>query len=142
MPGEASLEAQEYYAHPQNQFWRLIAPLCGPDAFAEFDYDQRLDILRAVGIGLWDTVASAVRPGSLDGAIREAELAPVAELVATLPHLRAVGFNGKTAARLGRAQLGGTPLALIDLPSSSPAYAALPFAAKRERWLELQQFLA
>ena len=74
-------------------------------------------------MGLWDTVASATRQGSLDAAIREAEHAPLAELAATLPGLRAIGFNGKTAARIGRAQFRGAPLALVDLPSSSPAYA-------------------
>lgn len=91
---------------------------------------------------MWDTVASATRSGSLDAAIREAEYAPLAQLVTTLPQLRAVGFNGKTSAKIGRGQLSGTPLTLIDLPSSSPAYAALPFAAKRDLWLQLKQFLA
>jgi TDG/mug DNA glycosylase family protein len=78
----------------------------------------------------------------LGHAIREAEHAPLAELVATLPQLRAVAFNGKTSARIGRVQLDGTALALIDLPSSSPAHASLSFAQKREQWLKLQQFLA
>jgi G:T/U-mismatch repair DNA glycosylase len=62
-------------------------------------------------------------------------------LAATLPRLRAVGFNGATAARLGRRALGGTALALVDLPSSSPAYAAMPFARKAEIWGRLRQFL-
>ena len=105
------------------------------------DYDVRLDVLRAAGVGLWDTIASATRTGSLDAAIRDAQHAALAELVATLPHLRAVAFNGGTSARIGRALLVGSPLALIDLPSSSPAYAAMPLAEKRSRWLQLQQFL-
>lgn len=142
LPGEASLQAQRYYAHPQNLFWRLTGAVIGRDDLASLEYAARLEALIAAGIGLWDTVASARREGSLDAAIRDAEQAPLAELVATLPQLRAVGFNGKTSARIGRAQLAGTSLCLIDLPSSSPAYAALPFAAKRERWLEMQQFLA
>lgn len=142
LPGEASLAAQRYYAHPQNQFWRLAGAVVGQEDLAALDYEARLEALLAAGIGLWDTVASAQREGSLDAAIREAEHAPLAELVATLPHLRAVGFNGKTSAQIGRAQLAETPFALIDLPSSSPAYAALSFAAKRDRWLELKQFLA
>ena len=106
------------------------------------DYEIRLETLGASGIGLWDTVASAIRQGSLDAAIREAEHAPLSDLVAALPQLRAVGFNGKTSARIGRAQLTGSSLALIDLPSSSPAYASMPFAEKREGWLQLKQFLA
>lgn len=116
--------------------------MIGREDLPSLDYDARLETLIAASIGLWDTVASATRQGSLDAAIREAEHAPLAELVTTLPQLRAVGFNGKTSAQIGRAQLADTSLALFDLPSSSPAYASLSFAAKRERWLELKQFLA
>lgn len=116
--------------------------MIGRDELPALDYEARLSALLGAGIGLWDTVASATRTGSLDAAIRDAEHAPLAELLAVLPVLRAVGFNGKTSAKIGRAQLAGTSLTLVDLPSSSPAYAAMPFAAKRERWLELKQFLA
>ena len=106
------------------------------------DYDARLAALLAAGIGLWDTVASAIRPGSLDAAIREAEHAPLTDLIATLPSLRAVAFNGGTSARIGRRLLADSAVRLVDLPSSSPAYAAMPFAAKRERWVILREFLA
>ena len=89
-------------------------------------------------------VASAERPGSADAAIRDPEHADLAGLVAGLPALGAVGFNGVTAARLGRRRLGvrAQRLALVDLPSSSPAYAAMPFAAKRARWARLADLLA
>jgi hypoxanthine-DNA glycosylase len=141
LPGEASLAASRYYAHPQNQFWRLVGAVIGREDLASHDYESRLDALLAAGVGLWDTVASAVRSGSLDAAIRDAEHAPLAELVGTLPALRAVAFNGGTSARIGRRVLEAAPLALVDLPSSSPAYAAMPFAEKRQRWLVLQDFL-
>ena len=142
LPGEASLAAGRYYAHPQNRFWQLAGAVICRDELPRLDYEARLASLLAAGVGLWDTVASARREGSLDAAIRDAEHAPLADLVATLPRLRAVAFNGGTAARIGRRALAGTALALVDLPSSSPAYAAMPFAAKRERWLDLQRFLA
>jgi TDG/mug DNA glycosylase family protein len=98
-------------------------------------------VLIAAHIGVWDTIASATRPGSLDAAIREEEPAPLVELAATLPELCAVAFNGAKAAKIGRATLAGTSLALVDLPSSSPAHAAMSLATKRERWLELRPFL-
>lgn len=142
LPGEASLAAQRYYAHPQNQFWRLAAAVAGRDDLPSLDYEARLAALLSAGIGLWDTIASATRQGSLDAAIREAQHAGLADLVATLPDLRAVGFNGGTSARIGRRLLEGTSLTLVDLPSSSPAYAAMSFDDKRNRWLALQQFLA
>jgi hypoxanthine-DNA glycosylase len=113
----------------------------GRDDLPTLDYDARLAALLAAGVGLWDTIASAVRAGSLDAAIREAEHAPLAELLAMLPRLRAVAFNGGASARIGRRLLAHTPVQLIALPSSSPAYAAMPLAEKRERWLQLQQFL-
>jgi hypoxanthine-DNA glycosylase len=140
LPGERSLAAQRYYAHPRNRFWHLIGGVIGRD-LETLDYERRLEALLAAKVGLWDTVASAWRVGSLDAAIREAEHAPLAELVATLPDLRAVAFNGGTSARIGRKLLAGASVRLVDLPSSSPAYAAMPFAEKRRRWLTLQEFL-
>ncbi len=141
LPGEASLVAQRYYAHPQNQFWRLIGAVIGREDLAGMNYDARLAALDSAGIGLWDTIATAKRSGSLDAAIREAEPAALRDLVVTLPALHAIGFNGAISARIGRKQLGATTLTLVDLPSSSPAHASMTLAAKRECWLELQKFL-
>ena len=141
LPGEASLAAGRYYAHPQNQFWRLIGGVIAQD-FASLDYEARLAALNLANVGLWDTVASARREGSLDGALREVEGNPLGDLVATLPTLRAIGFNGATAAKIGRRALGETQIALIDLPSSSPAHARMSIAEKAQRWKSLRQFLA
>jgi TDG/mug DNA glycosylase family protein len=136
LPGEASLRAQRYYAHPQNQFWRLLGAAIGEE-LAALDYDDRLARLSARAIALWDAVGEARRQGSLDGAIRSATANQLADYAATHPRLRAVAFNGNTAARLGRAALAGIQqVRLIDLPSSSPAYT-IPFAAKAERWAVL-----
>jgi len=136
LPGEASLKAQRYYAHPQNQFWRLVGAAIGED-LADLEYEERLARLAARRIALWDVVGEARREGSLDGAIRDATANPLADYVATHPRLKAIAFNGQTAARLGRLALVGVGgPTLIDLPSSSPAYT-LPFAWKVERWAEL-----
>lgn len=104
-------------------------------------YEDRLEVLRTCGLALWDTVASARRSGSPDAAIREAEHAPLASLVATLPALRAVAFNGRTAAAIGRPQLANSGLELVDLPSSSPAYAAMSLEDKERLWARLADFL-
>ena len=113
----------------------------GRDDFAALPYEARIEALGAAGIGLWDVIATAQRQGSLDTAIRAAEPAPLAELVATLPALRAVAFNGATAARIGRRLLADTQARLIDLPSSSPALAAMPLAEKLRRWRILEEFI-
>jgi hypoxanthine-DNA glycosylase len=139
LPGEQSLAEARYYAHPRNQFWRLMSSVVETD-LAALDYPDRLAALLGAGVGLWDTVASAEREGSLDAAIRAHRPNPLAELVSSLPELRAVGFNGGTSARIGMKALGPTSLALLPLPSSSPAYT-LPFEEKREAWAELKRFL-
>lgn len=140
LPGDASLKAGQYYGHPQNGFWRLVSGVIEVDLVA-LPYAGRLEALRAAGIGLWDVIARADRPGSLDGAIRNAEAADLNRLVDGLPALQAIGFNGGTAARLGRRSLAGrTALDLIDLPSSSPAYTR-PLADKVLAWAVLAEFV-
>ena len=133
LPGEASLKSQRYYAHPQNQFWRLVGQAIG-EGLAELPYEDRLLRLADRGIALWDVVGEAQRQGSLDGAIRGATPNRLREFVGTHPRLAAIAFNGKTAARQGRLALGQMPqVDLIDLPSSSPAYT-LGLAEKAQRW--------
>ncbi|MEO0062737.1 MAG: hypothetical protein RLZZ08_1297 [Pseudomonadota bacterium] len=105
------------------------------------DYDARLAALIAAKIGLWDVIASATRPGSLDAAIRDAEHNPLAQLVASLPELRAVAFNGAASAKIGMKALAGCGAALVPLPSSSPANASIPLAIKQEKWARLAEFL-
>jgi double-stranded uracil-DNA glycosylase len=140
LPGAVSLAEQRYYAHPQNLFWRLTGAVIDRD-LVSLPYEARLEALLESGIGLWDTVASATRKGSLDADIRLSQASDIAALAATLPQLRAIAFNGATSARIGRRQLAGTLLAMIDLPSSSPAYASLPLEKKREAWLRLRAYL-
>lgn len=140
LPGDASLKAGQYYGHPQNGFWRLVGGAIGGDLVA-LPYPERLEALKATGVGLWDVIASAERPGSLDTAIRNAEAADLNRLVDSLPLLRAIAFNGGTAARLGRRSLTPRPgLRLIDLPSSSPAYTR-PLAEKAAAWAALEPLL-
>ncbi|MFB0613650.1 DNA-deoxyinosine glycosylase [Aurantiacibacter poecillastricola] len=141
LPGEASLEAAQYYAHPRNRFWHLMERVIDAPLVA-LDYPQRLDTLLAHHVGLWDAVESAQREGSLDAALREAQATDLPSLVATLPDLRAVAFNGRASEKLARPQLEQTALALIALPSSSPAHAAKSFVEKAESWDGLREFLA
>lgn len=140
LPGERSLAEQRYYAHPQNQFWRLISPAAGCD-LTGLDYDARLAALLAAHIGLWDVVASAQRQGSTDAAMQEIEAHDIAALAATLPDLRAIAFNGGTALKHGARQLGATELRVIALPSSSPLHT-VGLAAKLPAWKQLAAVIA
>ncbi len=148
LPGRLSLEAGRYYAHPRNQFWRLVGAVIGRD-LAALDYDARLETLLDARIGLWDTVAAGRRAGSLDADLRLEESSDLPALIGRLPELRALGLNGGTAARIARRRLGarsgdgadeGPDPDLVDLPSSSPAYT-LPFAAKLHSWAALRAYL-
>jgi hypoxanthine-DNA glycosylase len=143
LPGEASLAAQRYYAHPQNAFWRLLGAALETD-LAALPYDDRLTLLLARHVGLWDVVAEATRTGSLDSAIKLSAAADLQGLIARLPDLRCVAFNGQTAARIGLKALGplADTLPILRLPSSSPAHAGMPFAAKAEQWRALAASLA
>ena len=141
LPGEASLAAGRYYAHPQNRFWHLVGAVIGRADLPSLGYEARLAALLEAGVGLWDTIGSARREGSLDSAIRDVVAAPLRELVGSLPNLRAVGFNGRKSAAIGRTALAGTRITLVDLPSSSPAHAALTHSAKQEKWLALREYL-
>lgn len=142
LPGEASLAARRYYANPRNQFWRLVGGVIGRDV-AALDYEARLACLLEHGVGLWDSIGTATRSGSLDAAIREIEANPLPRLVESLPNLQAVAFNGAKSAAIGAPQLAGAAhLALLRLPSSSPAHAALSFEAKLAQWSILGKYLA
>lgn len=142
LPGEVSLAQEQYYAHPQNRFWHLMAALTGVD-LPQLDYPERLRALLANGIGLWDVVAEAQRRGSLDSQIRLHAHNDLPGLLDTLPRLAAIAFNGGTAARIGlqALQAHAGRYDIIKLPSSSPAYT-LPYAEKLRAWSSLQQYVA
>jgi hypoxanthine-DNA glycosylase len=141
LPGARSLAERRYYAHPTNQFWRLVgAAIDRP--LAALTYDERLGALADAKIGLWDVICSAERRTSSDSLIREAEAHDLAALIAALPDLRMIAFNGGKAAAIGRRQLPVLEgAALVDLPSSSAANT-VGYAAKLERWLGLRAALA
>ena len=141
LPGDASLAARQYYAHPTNQFWRLLGGAIGEE-LQPLPYEERLKRLAQRRIGLWDVIASASRRGSLDQAIREAAHNQVAHLLRDFPDLRAIAFNGSTAAGVGRRLIADPPsqVVLIDLPSSSAANTR-PFAEKAAAWGRLREFV-
>ena len=138
MPGAASLAASQYYAHPQNAFWRIIGELLG---FAlDARYADRVQALRSAGIAVWDVLQCCERTGSLDSAIlRRSEVANDFETFRQQhPGVRTVVFNGATAEaafrRHCRALLDDPQLTFVRLPSTSPAHASLRFDAKLTAW--------
>jgi hypoxanthine-DNA glycosylase len=140
LPGQASLAARQYYAQPQNSFWRVIEDLCGVPR--TLPYAQRVAALLERGIGVWDVCASAHRPGSLDSSIaRESIVANnFARLYRRYPGIGFVCFNGATAAALYRRLVlptldaAAAQIRYVVLPSTSPAHASMRYAEKLDRW--------
>jgi hypoxanthine-DNA glycosylase len=139
LPGDASLALAQYYGHPRNAFWRLLERVLDTPLVA-LPYEERLATLLARGVGLWDVIAQAQRRGSLDADIQDPTANDLVALVETLPRLKAVAFNGGTAARLGGKLLAGR-LPTLALPSSSPAHAARSFVEKAAAWSAIRAWL-
>ena len=131
-PSAASLAAQQYYAHPQNQFWRVLGVVIGRP-LKDLPYGARLKAVRAAGIAIWDIYASCEREGSLDAAIRDAVENDFAALQESAPALRRICFNGRTAARRLR-EMEALGYDAVVLPSTSPAHAGMRFEEKLARW--------
>lgn len=137
-PGAASLAAQQYYAHPQNHFWRILQaiwPSC-PRPVDLSSYEKRSEWLLSHGLGLWDVYASCERMGSLDSAIRRPEVNDFAALARRLPRLAGVAHNGAESFKHAQvtAALG---LPTCRLPSTSPANASWSFDRKLAAWREV-----
>lgn len=141
MPGEASLRAGEYYAHPANCFWRLMGELfaAGPQR----PYAERVAILNAAGVAVWDVIASCRRSGSLDSSIDERSLVvnDFAAFFAAHPNVSRVYFNGAKAEQCFRRhvapRLDRADLDCVRLPSTSPANASIDYNQKLLAWRAL-----
>lgn len=137
-PGVASLRAQQYYGHPQNQFWKIVNTLLAPHgpAVLAWPYDKRAPWLLRQGVGLWDVYAACEREGSLDTDIQNAQANDLASLRRRCPALVAIAHNGGESfkhAKLTRTL--GVPV--HRLPSTSPAHASWTFERKLEAWREV-----
>jgi TDG/mug DNA glycosylase family protein len=138
-PSQRSLEAGQYYAHPQNAFWFIIERLFARET--GLDYTARTTLLMDVKVALWDVLRTADRPGSLDSAIVAGSEVPndFVEFFARHPAIRTVFFNGTKAQSLFERHVMGDletdfTLRLVRLPSTSPANAGLTRERKLELW--------
>lgn len=136
IPGDRSLALNEYYGHPQNRFWRVMARLCGQEV--PHSYPEKREMLLRNGIALWDVAHQAFRPGSMDSDIRDEKPNDIPALAASLPHLHTIAFNGKTAERLYDKYFPRTAnLRYLSLPSTSPANATFSLDRLCEYWRKI-----
>ena len=136
LPSERSLRANQYYAHPQNAFWKIMGEISN----AQGSYRERCDALMDTGIALWDVLASSVRPGSMDADIQSdtAVANDFSGFLTAHDGVKLVCFNGKKAAqmfaRMVQPGLDNKKLRFASLPSTSPAYASMSYVDKLAKW--------
>lgn len=140
MPGKASLRAKQYYAHPQNVFWKIIGEVTG--VAPEWPYRKRIVELKKHRIALWDVLKSCTRESSLDSDIDNSSIVPndLEDFLCARPHIAGVFFNGAKAEQVFRKHIlpgfgeDFSDIRYERLPSTSPANASIPYKDKLRAW--------
>jgi len=139
VPGVKSLEMQQYYAHPQNQFWKILFHLFGEEFST--DYQQRIDFLKRHNIALWDVIESCERKGSLDTAIKNEIDNNILELIDNHPNIKTIFCNGqKSYKNLIKLVGKDFKIPVLVLPSTSPLHT-IGFDEKLNNWKIIKDFL-
>ncbi len=140
VPGVRSLEMQQYYAHPQNRFWKILFEIFEEEFTC--DYESRTRLLKRNHIALWDVIDSCERKGSLDSDIRNEEANGIAELLENYSAIKAIFCNGQKSHKNLMSILGKEfPIPVFVLPSTSPANAGISYADKLQAWKKITQYL-
>lgn len=133
MPGVQSLARNEYYAHPQNHFWKLLAAIFEEEIPGS--YQHKKEMLQRNKIAVWDVLQSCEREGSLDNAILKEIPNDFTAFLKEHPHIRLIAFNGQKAAAFFKKHVRlNKEYNLITLPSTSPVNAGKSFEQKLKAW--------
>ncbi len=139
VPGVKSLQMQQYYAHPQNQFWKLIFYLFNEEFST--DYNARLELLKQNRVALWDVIESCERKGSLDTEIKDEIDNNILELIENHPNIKTIFCNGQKSYKNLQKILGKNfKIPIIVLPSTSPLHT-VKFGEKLESWKVIKDYL-
>lgn len=139
LPGVKSLQHQQYYAHPQNSFWRILEQLF--DMPSNASYAERCQQLMHNRVALWDVCQSAQRAGSLDSAIQAQSVIAndISGLLEQCALIEKIALNGNTALQLFKRHIQlQRPVQIIALPSTSPANARQRFEDKLAAWRQIK----
>jgi len=132
-PSLDSFEKSFYYAHPRNQFWKILSEL---SKYPINNRDQKIWLLKESKIALWDMVKSCSRDNSLDSSLEEIEVNNIAEFLETYPNIKKVAFTGRLAEQLFKMHFDYLDVETTYLPSPSAAYAKMSFEQKLEIYRE------
>ena len=132
-PSIDSFDKSFYYAHPRNQFWKLLSELT---AYPINNRDQKIWLLKESKMALWDMVAMCSRDNSLDSALEEIEVNNMAEFLEAYPNIKKVAFTGRLAEKLYKMHFDYLEMETVYLPSPSAAYAKMSFEQKLDVYRE------
>ena len=138
-PGIKSLQEQEYYAHPRNQFWRILFEILGEDFSSK--YEDRINLVQRNNIALWDVINTCDRKGSLDSAIMNEEKNDLEKLLTQYSQIKSIYCNGNKSYKGALLLVSHFNIPINALPSTSPAYAALNYQGKLEQWRSITKYL-
>ena len=139
MPGVKSLEEQQYYAHPQNRFWKVMGTICNQPNLPDFDYDMKLKTLLNNNIALWDTIKTCKRVGSLDSDIQNETQNDIRKLLKTYSNIETICLNGNKsyiAYKKYFPDLLGK-YTCLKMPSTSPANARYSLDTLMREWAKI-----
>ncbi len=136
-PSIKSFENDFYYAHPRNQFWRIMSNIT---EYPITNRDQKIWLLKESKIGLWDMIKSCSREDSLDSSIEDEEVNDLSELLEQYPSIKLIAFTGKKAEALFELNFGYLDIKRVYLPSPSSAYAKMSVEKKSEIYKEKLEF--
>lgn len=133
-PSIKSFENNFYYGHPRNQFWKILEAVTG---YPINNRDQKIWLLKHAKLGVWDMISSCQRENSLDSSLEEEQVNDIPSLLEKYPRIDKVCFTGKKSEALFKMHFDYLDIDTSYLPSPSPAYAAMKFEEKVERYREV-----
>ena len=139
MPGAKSLEEQQYYAHPQNRFWKVMGSICNEPKLSELDYEIKLKILLNNNIALWDTIKSCKREGSLDSDIENEKPNDIRKLLKKYPNIQTICLNGNKSYSAFKKYFPDflEKYTCHKMPSTSPTNARCSLDALTKEWSKI-----
>ncbi|SFV57058.1 G:T/U mismatch-specific uracil/thymine DNA-glycosylase [hydrothermal vent metagenome] len=133
-PSIDSFDKAFYYAHPRNQFWKLLSEIT---SYPINNRDQKIWLLKESKLALWDMVKNCTRDSSLDSSLEDIEVNDLAEFLEKHSHIEKIAFTGRLAERLFKMHFDYLEIETLYLPSPSSAYAKMRFEEKLKKYREL-----
>jgi hypoxanthine-DNA glycosylase len=121
-PSKKSIEYGFYYAHPQNQLWKILSQI---SSYPVNNKDQKIWLLKELRIGLWDMIQSCRSENSLDSSLEDEIVNDIPAFLELYPTIEKIAFTGRKSQALFETNFSHLKIKKIYLPSPSSAYAKM-----------------